>query len=202
MFPERLTAFVVRKECSSCPSPSSFKALHFPASHMSPFPMQSSFQPYLAFLGVLIAFSNMERLYAVPRRNIFLQNPKRGAHPAQAQASPAWLMQTPPWLSGNGPQFGQLQETAEAWGSVLPFALRERRVEIVCVCWYCCRTTESFRLEEDLQDPRAQLQPTPLCPLPTSLSATSPLSGTPPGMGTPPLLGSCANAACRSPKGR
>lgn len=32
-------AFVVRKECSSCPAPAPFKALRFPASHMSPFPI-------------------------------------------------------------------------------------------------------------------------------------------------------------------
>lgn len=81
MFPKRLEAFVVRKECSSCPAPSPFKALRFPASHMTPFPIYSSLQLYFTFLGFSLARSNIGSLYAVLGRNISLQNPAEESSP-------------------------------------------------------------------------------------------------------------------------
>lgn len=82
MFPKRLKAFVVRKECSSCPAPSLFKALHFPASHMIPFPTYPSLQLYFAFLEFSLAHSNSGSLYAVLGRNISLQNPAEESSPS------------------------------------------------------------------------------------------------------------------------
>lgn len=100
MFPKQLRAFVVRKECSSCPASSPFKALCFPVSHMIPFPVYSSLQLYFTSSGFSLARSNIGNLYALLRRNISLQNPTeqnsppatlpRGVHKAHEGTSRAY----------------------------------------------------------------------------------------------------------------